>query len=122
VPEARAQKAAVVPAAVLAIAGCVALAGCGGVNAALSKQWAVVNFKPNTTAGTLAKVRAACTHVPNVVPLKTATVVGGLNATYSVRYQVDKASARNLAALQSCLMQASGDVIGVSIRDVSGTG
>jgi hypothetical protein len=111
-----------VPAAFLAIAGGLALTGCGGVNAALSKQWAVVNFKPDTTAGTLAKVRAACAHVPNVVPLKPATVVGGLNTTYSVRYQIDKASARNLAALQNCLRQASDDVLGVSIRDVSGTG
>jgi hypothetical protein len=110
------------PAAFLVIAGSLALAGCGGVNAALSKQWAVVNFKPDTTAGTLAKVRAACAHVPNVVPLKPATVVGGLNTTYSVRYQIDKASARNLAALQNCLRQASDDVLGVSIRDVSGTG
>jgi hypothetical protein len=97
------------------------VAGCGGVNAALSKQWAVVNFKPDTPASTLTRVRAACAHVPNIAPLKPPTVVGGLNAIYSVRYQIDKASARNLAALQTCLEQFD-DVLGVSIRDVSGAG
>jgi len=35
----------------------VALAGCSQINAALSKQWAVVNFKPDTTAGTLANIQ-----------------------------------------------------------------
>ncbi len=44
------------------------LAGCAKFDAALGQQWAVVQFKTNTPVATQLKVRAACSHVPNVRP------------------------------------------------------
>jgi hypothetical protein len=102
-------------------AAAAALAGCGQVDAALSKQWAVVNFRPDTTVATLIKVRDACSHVPNVRPVTASSVTGDLDATYSVRYVTSKASGANLAALQTCLEKFSA-VSGVSIQDISDQG
>jgi hypothetical protein len=97
----------------------VALASCGQVDAALSKQWAIVKFRPDTAVSTLVKVRETCSHVPNVRPVKAVT--SSLDANYSVRYLTSKASGANLAALQKCLEQFT-VVTGVSIRDISGQG
>jgi hypothetical protein len=99
-----------------AVAAILALGGCSQINAALSKQWAVVSFKPDTTVRTLLKVREACSHVPNVRPLGPPAVSSELDMTYSVRYQTSKATGANLAALKSCLQRFSA-VSGVSFRD-----
>lgn len=107
------------------LAASVALAGCSGVDAALGKQWAVVNFHDDTKVSTLIQVRAACSHVPNVRPLPASesgpSVAGDVNATYSVRYQVSHASAANLEALRTCLQRFS-SVAGVAIQDVADQG
>ena len=92
-----------VAAAVVAAGAAVALAGCGQIDAALSKQWAVVDFKPDTTAATLAQVLSA------------------LDVTYSVRYETSHASEANLAALQKCLLGFTA-VSGVSFQDISDQG
>ena len=46
------------------------LAGCAQMDAALSQQAAVVTFKSSTPVATVLKIRAACSHVPNVKPAK----------------------------------------------------
>jgi hypothetical protein len=119
-----------VPSRRIALAACVvaasvALAGCSGVDAALSKQWAVVNFHTDTQVSTLIQVRAACSHVPNVRPLPAsesgASAAGDVNATYSVRYEVSHASAANLEALRTCVERFS-SVAGIAIQDVANQG
>ena len=95
-----------------------ALAGCGQVNAALSKQWATVNFKPDTTTATVVKVRQACSHVPHLRPLPVSAVSSDLDIRYSVRYEVQQASGQDFAALKSCLERFPA-VSGVSITDVA---
>jgi hypothetical protein len=91
-----------------------ALAGCSGIDAALSRQAAVVNFKPNTTVSTLLQVRATCSRVPNLPPLALPPTV--LRVPSSVRYQASNATAANLAALRTCLERFSA-VSGVWIQD-----
>ncbi|HEU5418107.1 MAG TPA: hypothetical protein VFV41_10485 [Streptosporangiaceae bacterium] len=109
-------------AALVVAAGAVAaLAGCGQIDAALGKQWAVVDFRPDTTVATLTQVRQACAHVPNVRPMGRAQVHSGLDVTYSVRYETSHASEANLAALQKCLLGFSA-VSGVSFEDISDQG
>lgn len=107
------------------VAAGVALAGCSGVDAALSKQSAVVNFHDDTQVATLIQVRAACSHVPNVAPLPVSqsgsSAAGDVNATYSVRYNVSHASAANLEALRTCLQRFS-SVAGVAIQDTADPG
>lgn len=96
----------------------VALAGCGHVDAALSKQWATVNFKPDTTTATVAKVRQACSHVPHLRPLPASAVSSELDIRYSVRYEVEHASGQDFAALKACLGHFPA-VSGVSITDIA---
>jgi hypothetical protein len=108
------------PGRLIAVAVAVAaLAGCSQVNAALAKQWAVVNFRPDTTVATLLKVRAACSHVPHVQPLTLSAVSSDLNINYSVRYKTSKATGSDLAALRTCLEKYPA-VTGVTFQDVSG--
>jgi len=104
-----------------AVAAILALAGCSQIDAALSKQWAVVTFKPDTTVSTLLKVREACSHVPNVRPLTAPRTASQLAVTYSVRYQTSKATGADLAALKACLERFSA-VSGVSFRDTGNKG
>jgi len=115
---ARALRAAFLASAVATIT---ALAGCSQIDAALGKQLAVVNFKPDTTASTLLKVRKACSHVPNVRPLTQSSASSQLEVTYSVRYQTSKATGANLAALKTCLQRFSA-VSGVSFKDTGNKG
>ena len=110
-----------IAAVVVAAGAAVALAGCGQIDAALGKQWAVVDFKPDTTAATLAQVRKTCASVPNVRPVGPAQVKSGLDVTYSVRYETSHASNANLAALQKCLLGFTA-VSGVSFQDISDQG
>jgi hypothetical protein len=108
-------------AVVVAAGAAVALAGCGQIDAALGKQWAVVDFKPDTTAATLTQVRQTCSHVPNVRPVARTQVRSGLDVTYSVRYATSHATEANLATLQKCLLGFSA-VAGVSFEDISDQG
>ncbi len=116
-PAARARIAA----RALSAAAILALTGCSQVDAALSQQWAVVNFKPTTTVSYLIMVRQACSHVPNVRPLAPSSASSGLLAAYSVRYQTSNATSANLVALKACLQRFSA-VSGVSFRDAASKG
>jgi hypothetical protein len=90
--------------------------GCAKFDAALGKQWAVVHFQPSTSVAALLKVRAACSHVPNVRPEALPPSRKGLDMIYSVRYRTDDASDANLAQLQQCL-QKFPSVTGIDFED-----
>jgi hypothetical protein len=107
--------------AVAAAGGVLALAGCAKFDAALGQQWATVNFKANTPVATVLKVRAACSHIPNVraeaLPRKQVTSM----MMYAVTYRTDKASDANLAQLQQCL-QRHPSVAGIDFQDAGDAG
>jgi hypothetical protein len=81
------------------------VAGCGGMSAALGKQWVDVTFKQNTSVATIEKVRAACAHVPNISaePLPKKHTV--LNLMAGVRFDTTKASDANIAQLEICVQK-----------------
>jgi hypothetical protein len=85
--------------AVLAIA----LTGCARFDAALSKQWLTVNFKPNTSIPTLLKVRAACSHLPNVHPVALPRHRTTVDMIDALTYITTNASDADMARLQLCL-------------------
>jgi hypothetical protein len=91
--------------AVLALAAATVLAasGCSQFNQALGQQEEVVIFQPNVPNSVKLKVRAACSHVPNVKvePLPTDHKLS--DEVYNVRYEVGSASTVELARLQQCL-------------------
>jgi hypothetical protein len=101
-----------------AAAAILALAGCGQVNTALSKQSAVVNFRPDTSVVMRLRVRQACSHVPDLRPLP---VMKGTDTRYLVHYSASQASARDLNQLRLCL-QRFPDVSGVAILDDADSG
>ena len=72
------------PRRLAAVAACAAsaaaIAGCSQVDDALSKQVAVVNFRPDATLASIGQVRAACSRVPNVEPITSNTVAGGTHS------------------------------------------
>jgi hypothetical protein len=98
-----------------------ALAGCSQIDSALTKQEAVVRFRPGTTLETLLQARHACSHVPNLVPLPASLHPGDPTAGDEVRYQASKATGHDLALLQTCLEKFP-DVSGVAMQDTSGKG
>jgi hypothetical protein len=93
-----------------------ALTSCAKFDASLGQQWAVVHFKSDTSVATLLKVRAACSHLPNVHAEKLPKVRDAATMIYALRYQTNKASDANLAALQVCL-QRFPSVAGIDFED-----
>jgi hypothetical protein len=93
------------------------VAGCAKFDATLGQQWAVVHFRPATSVATLLKVRAACSHVPNIRPEALPPDRKGLDMIYSVRFRTDRASDANLAQLQQCL-QKFPSVTGIDFQNV----
>jgi hypothetical protein len=107
----------------LAAASALAVAGCGSIDAALSRQWATVNFRPDTSAAVMAAAGRACGGEPGVRPAAAPVVPGTAGAPSSVRYDVSHASAADLVALQRCLVaHFPGSVLGVSVKDVANQG
>ena len=90
--------------------------GCAKFDAALGQQWAVVHFRPSTSVAALLKVRAACSHVPNVRPEALPPSRKSLDMIYSVRFRTDNASDANLAQLQQCLQKFPA-VTGIDFQD-----
>jgi hypothetical protein len=109
-------------AAAAAAAACVAVAGCGGVDAALSRQWATVTFRPDTSAAAVAAVRAGCARVPGARPAALSQLPGTGDAPGLLRYDVSGASVADLARLQACLLRYRTAVLGVSLRDTANHG
>jgi hypothetical protein len=82
-----------------------ALTGCAKMDAALSKQWMVVDFSPSTTIATALQVRSACSHISNAPPMALPAKHSVINIMYGVRYDTTNASPANLAQLQTCLQR-----------------
>ena len=108
---------------VAALAVTVALGGCGSIDAALSRQWATVTFRPDTSAAVMAAAARTCRGGPGIRPASVPTVPGTGAAPSSVRYDVSGASTADLVALQRCLVaHFPGSVLGVSLKDVADQG
>jgi hypothetical protein len=107
-----------VPALLGAVAGVLALSGCGGVNAALSREWATVSFRPDVTTATIAAAGRACGTGPGLRPAPVPAVPGTAAAPSALRYDVSRASPADLARFQRCLLvQFPHAVLGVSLKD-----
>lgn len=100
-------------------AAILALAGCSQINSALTKQEAIVRFRPGTTLAVLLQARQACSHVHNLVLLPAALRQGDPTSGEEIRYQANKATADDLARLQVCLEKFP-DVAGVFMEDTAG--
>jgi hypothetical protein len=107
----------------LAAAAALAVAGCGSIDAALSRQWATVNFRPDTSAAVIAAAGRTCGGEPGVRPAAAPVVPGTAGAPSSARFDVSHASAADLVRLQQCLAaHFPGSVLGVSVKDVADQG
>jgi hypothetical protein len=95
----------------LAVAATLAVTGCGKFDQALGQQEEVVIFQPNVPNAVKLKVRAACSHVPNVKvePLPTDHKLS--DEIYDVRYEVGSASTVELAQLTQCLSKYPSSII-----------
>jgi hypothetical protein len=91
----------------VALVGGLALgvSGCAKFDAALGQQWVTVDFQPSASIATMLKVRAACSHIPNVVPEALPKVRTQVTMNSAVTYQTNNASDANLAQLQECLQR-----------------
>jgi hypothetical protein len=95
----------------LALAAVLAMSGCGKFDKALGQQEEVVVFQPNVSNAVKMKVRATCSHIPNVKvePLPTDHKLS--DEIYDVRYEVGSASTVQLAELTRCLSKFPSSVI-----------
>jgi hypothetical protein len=95
----------------LAVAAALAVAGCGQFDKALGQQEEVVIFQPSVSNAVKMKVRAACSHVPNVKvePLPTDHKLS--DEVYDVRYEVGSANTVELAKLTQCLSRYPSSII-----------
>lgn len=107
----------------LAMAAALAVGGCGKFNQALGQQEEVVVFQPSVSNAVKMKVRAACSHVPNVKvePLPTDHKLS--DEIYDVRYAVGSASSVEIAQLTQCLSRYPSSIIqGVQTDTPGGDG
>ena len=95
----------------LAMAAALAVSGCSKFDQALGQQEEVVIFQPNVSNAVKLKVRATCSHVPNVKvePLPTDHKLS--DEIYNVRYEVGAASTVELARLTQCLSKFPSSII-----------
>jgi len=91
------------------------------MDAALDKQWLVVDFSPNTSIATALQVRAACSHIQNAPPMALPSKPSVINIMYGVRYNTTNATPANLAELQLCLQRFK-SVEGVDPEDAGDEG
>ena len=91
------------------------------MDAALSKQWMVVNFNPSTSITTALKVRTACSHIQNVHPMALPAKNSVINIMYGVRFDTTNASPAEQAQLQTCLGRFK-SVAGLNPEDAGGEG
>lgn len=77
--------------------------GCAGFNKAFGQREAVVHFQPGTPEAVRAQVRSACSHLPRAVPEPLPTDNKASDELNDVRYRIDKASDRQVIALENCL-------------------
>jgi len=97
------------------------LAGCAKMDAALDRQWMVVDFSPSTSVATALHVRAACSHIPNTPPLPLPAKHSVLNVMYGVEFNTTNSTPANEAELQTCLGKFK-SVLGVDPEDTGDEG
>lgn len=107
--------------AAAAVTAGLALAGCSKMDASLDRQTATVSFGPSTSVATLVRVRAACSHVPNVTPARLPSRPTAATVLYGLVFVTTNATDANLAELQECL-QKFPSVQGVNFQDASDDG
>lgn len=105
-------------AAVIVAALAAGTSGCAAASA-LKYREAVVQFAPDATLAQRAAARAACSHIPNATPEPMPTSGKASQLLNNVRYRIDDANDRDLAALYRCLTEQP-KVRGVDIPDTSG--
>lgn len=95
----------------LIVATAVAATGCSTFDKAMGQQEEVVIFQPNVSNAVKMKVRATCSHVPNVKvePLPTDHKLS--DEIYDVRYEVGSASSVELAQLTQCLSRFPSSIV-----------
>jgi hypothetical protein len=98
-------------AAVLAVVTALGLCGCAKFDQALGQQEEVVVFQPNVSNAVKMKVRATCSHIPNVdvEPLPTDHKLS--DEIYDVRYEVGSASEVELAEFDACVSKFPPSVV-----------
>jgi hypothetical protein len=110
--------AACAAAGIVAVLG---LTGCAKMDAALSQQWIVVDFGPNTPAATALHVRTACSHIQNTPPEALPAQHSAATVVYDIRFDTTNSSPANVAELQTCL-QKFPSVQGVTPQDTGDEG
>jgi hypothetical protein len=104
-----------------ALAGLLSMAACSKMDAALGRQWMVVNFAPNTSMATALQVRTACSHIPHTPPLPMAAGRTVLNVLDGVAYNTTNSSTAEQVRLQACLGKFK-SVVGVTPQDTGDEG
>jgi hypothetical protein len=89
------------------------------MDAALGRQWLVVQFNPNTTIAAARHVTTSCSHVPAAHGVTITADAADTGMVESARYNVSHASDADLARLQECL-QHYPVVQGVTLDDSGG--
>ena len=107
----------------LAAAGIAALAltGCAKMDAALSRTWVNISFKTGTPVAAVLRIRAACSHIPNVTAVPLQRHLPAIDVAASVQYNTTKASNADVARLQLCLQKYPA-VTGFDPQDSSDNG
>ncbi|MBO0801509.1 MAG: hypothetical protein J2P25_00320 [Nocardiopsaceae bacterium] len=103
----------VIAASALCVLG---VTGCSQIDKSLGRQQALVSFAPGASNAVRLQVRAACGKLPEVHPAPIAKGVPLSAALGNVVFQIDNASAADVARLQECL-QKYPSVAGVDIQD-----
>ena len=106
---------------VAAVAALVGVTGCAKMDAALDKQWIVVDFNPGTSVATALHVRTACSHVQNTPPMALPAKRDVDTMMYGVEYNTTNATPANVAELQTCLQKFPA-VAGVDPEDTGDEG
>jgi hypothetical protein len=96
-------------------------AGCAKMDAALDKQWIVVDFNQGTSVATALHVREACGHIQDTPALALPSQHTTINVMYGVRYDTTNSSPAQLAELQDCLQKFK-SVEGLDPEDVGDEG
>jgi hypothetical protein len=97
------------------------LAGCAKMDAQLSQRWVNVTFKPGTSVAQALRVRAACSHVPNVTAVPIPRNQPALDIVRSIRFNTTRASDANVAELETCVAKFPA-AIGFDPHDASDSG
>jgi hypothetical protein len=109
----------------LAAAAALALAGCGSIDAALSAQSVIVNFRPDASTAVIAAARRECAAPPGLRLAAAPAVPGPAGAPSSLHYDArQQASGAQLASLQACLRRTNlaPYVTGIAVKDAADQG